>query len=130
METNDLFSDAQHGFRRGRSTSRALLSLVNRITDAFEANEVVALSLCHLSKVFDIVPHDILFQKLSTLGLQGTALDTIISYLTNRSQVISIGDAYSAARGFKHGVPQRSVLGSLLFVVLVNNLSLGGMTPL
>lgn len=63
FEHNNLLTDSQHGFRKGRSTTTALISLVDEITEAFENKESVQLIRCDLSKHFDLLSHDILQTK-------------------------------------------------------------------
>ncbi|XP_054278295.1 uncharacterized protein LOC128996829 [Macrosteles quadrilineatus] len=87
FENNDLFNDSQHGFKAGRSTTSALLSLVKNISDAFESDSV-HLSLCDLSKVFDVVSHDILLSKLGKYGVTGVVRKSLVSYLDYRKQII------------------------------------------
>lgn len=130
FDTNELFINAQHGFRGGRSTTSALLSLVDFITEAFENKDSALLSLCDLSKAFDIVSHDILLHKLRKYGISGTVLDSVTNFLNNRKQLVSINGASSKLKDMAHGVPQGSVLGPLLFTVMVNDLELNGKTLL
>ncbi|XP_054289373.1 uncharacterized protein LOC129004771 [Macrosteles quadrilineatus] len=130
LETHDLLNNAQHGFRSGRSTTTALLNLAEIITDAFENSESVQLDLCDLSKAFDVVSHDILVAKLSKYGISGMVLKTLAGYLEDRKQIVSLSGASSRVGVLLHGVPQGSVLGPLLFTVMVNDLSLNGHTLL
>ncbi|XP_054259331.1 uncharacterized protein LOC128984072 [Macrosteles quadrilineatus] len=130
FESNHLLADAQHGFRKGRSTTTALSSLVEQIADAFEAKDSVLLNMCDLSKAFDVVSHKIIVSKLKKYGVTGVVLQTIISYLEGRKQVVSLGGATSGVKLLRHGVPQGSVLGPLLFTIVINDLALNNKTLL
>ena len=84
---------------------------------------VTLLVLLDLSAAFDTVDHDILTHRLqSLLGVRGTALKWLRSYLRGRSQQVTINGALSKKFGLECGVPQCSYLGPLLFTIYASKL--------
>ena len=75
-----------------------------------------------MSIAFDTLDHEILLQKVSSYGVQNTSLNLFKSYLSERSQFVSIGGTSSLLRIINTGVPQGSILGPLLFIIYINDL--------
>ena len=73
------------------------------------------------SKAFDTIDHTILIKKLEYYGIRGVAKKWFISYLSNRRQIVTVNGVKSEENSITCGVPQRSVLGSLLFLINVND---------
>ena len=71
--------------------------------------------LTDLSKAFDCISHDLLIAKLYAYGFSGQALSFVYDYLSGQKHKTTVGDTFSMWRYIMHGVPQGSILGSLLF---------------
>lgn len=117
-----VFSNGQHGFRKGRSTSTAIIQFLAEIYDAFESGEYAAGVFMDLSKAFDRVEHSVLLDKLYRRGIRGQAWNWIKSYLADRKQYVQVKGGKSDTTGVSVGVPQGSVLGPLLFLVYVDDM--------
>jgi hypothetical protein len=85
-------------------------------------NQYVAAVLMDLSKAFDCLPHDILLDKLSVYGMSTDSVSLLESYLSNRKQQIKINGILSSWSDIQKGVPQGSILESLLFNVFINDI--------
>ena len=89
-----------------------------------DRGHVTALTLLDLSAAFDTIDHNLLIDHLKNwFGLSGSVIQWLTSYLTDRSQVIKLGDICSEHQSLSFGVPQGSVLGPLLFSLYTSPLS-------
>lgn len=124
FQNNNLFYESQYGFRSKHSTEMAALEVIDRIIQEIDANQLPITIFLDLSKAFDTLNHDILINKLYHYGIRNNALNLLKSYLTNRKQYVEIENIQSDTELIHTGVPQGSVLGPLLFIIYMNDISL------
>ena len=110
-------------FGKKHSTNLATIELVTKILQAIDNSEYTIGVFLDLAKAFDTVNHEILLKKLEHYGIRGIALEWFKNYLTNRKQIIKYKAQKSESLTIKCGVLQGSVLGPLLFLIYMNNLS-------
>ncbi|KAK2915631.1 hypothetical protein Q8A73_006225 [Channa argus] len=122
LSKNNLLNVNQSGFKRGDYTETALLTVVEYLRAAKATGQSSVLILLDLSSAFDTVNHQILLSTLSDLGISGSALDWLCSYLSGRSFKVSWRGHLSNSHSLSTGVPQGSVLGPLLFSIYTSSL--------
>ena len=122
LESHMILSPHQFGFRASRSTSHQLLLVYDHVSKHVDEGRVVDVVLFDFSKAFDVVVHSLLLTKLRCIGIQGNILQTIHSFLSNRSMSVCVDGHLSRPGYVLSGVPQGTVLGPLLFLIYINSI--------
>ena len=115
----------QFGNLKSTSTSHYLVSLIDHIGKILEKpNSWLNLISIDLQKAFDLVNHNILIEKLvNEFNIDPLLVKLVASFLTNRSQVVKYQNHYSNPLPVHNGIPQGTLLGPLLFSVMINSLA-------
>ena len=121
LESNNLLSDHQYGFRKARSTGD-LLSYLTHVWSSsvrnFGESFIVALDI---SKAFDRVWHKALLAKLPAYGFTPSFCKLTSNFLSNRFISVVVDGTTSASFPVSSGVPQDSVLSPTL-LLFINDL--------
>ncbi|QQP40107.1 Uncharacterized protein FKW44_014045, partial [Caligus rogercresseyi] len=119
LAKTEALPNTQFGFRRGRSTTTALATAHAKWLKAKQRGKVVGVLGFDLSAAFDTVDQLQLLPKLKKLGIEGMQLEWFKSYLSGGSQRVVWNGAESDFLNVKYGVRQGSILGPILYLVLV-----------
>ena len=118
MKKHHLYPSLQSAYRKNHVTETALLKVTNDILMEMNSQHAVLLVLLDLSTAFDTVDHGVLLRRLQTsFGISGAPLDWFKSYLSARSQRVSIPGALSDSPPLDWGVPQGSCNVPLFYII-------------
>ena len=119
-----LIDFRQFGGQKGNSITHYLIEFINFILSNQENKEPTAVLACMIdfSKAFNRQNHNLLITKLSDMGVPAWLLKIVMAFLTDRTMVVRFKGATSTPKSLPGGGPQGTLLGLLLFIVLINDI--------
>ena len=119
------FNPTQHGFRGGRSCLLALLNVFDDSLQLMTGGNSVDMVYLDFAKAFDMVDHGVLFHTIKTLGITGKLVVWLYYFLTGRTNFVLLQGCVSLDSPVLSGVPLDTVLGPLLFIILMGDINRG-----
>ena len=123
LNSKKLLYTYQSGFRKKHSTHFCFSYLNDKILKNFEKGLMTGMILTDLQKAFDTIDHDLFLQKVYALDFLKHTVNWFQSYFSNRSFLVNLGNNFSHPASVSCSVLQGSILGPLLFLIYVNDMS-------
>ena len=122
LNLNIVLSVQQFGFQKGLNTSDALAEFSDIVYNSINKNNTLTAVYLDFSRAFDTFNIDIMLKMVEHYGVRCPINCWFVSDLGDRNYYVNIGDAESSLYKLNIGVPQGSCLGSLLFILYINDL--------
>lgn len=121
LETNNILTDSQFGFRPKRSTEMAVSKFISDVAEGLNNKKSTIAVLIDLQAAFDTLWHKALIYKLHKMTIDKNLICLIKNYLTNRKFYVQIGNKKSNIKDIAAGAPQGGILSATLFIIYIND---------
>jgi ribonuclease HI len=126
LVSNDLLNNCQTGFRKQRSTLDQILKLQDKISK-YNANKgFTVAAFLDFERAYDLLWKPGLMSKVKKLGINGNMFSFINSFIEDRTFQVKVGNDLSENKIQENGTPQGSILSPLLFLIMINDIEIGG----
>ena len=122
---NKLIHPLQFGFQKNYSIDHTLISMTKAIRNNLDNTKYGSGIFIDLQKAFDTVSHGIFIEKLEHYGVRGDVFAWPKSYLSESYQYVAVEDTHSELLRVICGLLLGSILGPLLFLLFISDLSKG-----
>ena len=114
----------QYGGTKRNSITHYLIEFINFILTNQDDDAPIAIIACMIdfSKAFNRIDHNLVVTKLSDMGVPGWLLHIVMAFLTDRRMLVRYNGKQSSTKYLPGGGPQGTLLGLLLFLVLINDM--------
>jgi ribonuclease HI len=124
-ERKGLLSKDQTGFRRHKSTIDQIIRLHDKIQKSLSSKEHVLGVFIDFEKAYDMLHIPTLMRKIGDMGVMGNMYKWVKDFLTDRTFQVKVGSSLSERHSQENGTPQGSVISSLLFLIMINDIPPG-----
>ena len=121
LEINSLLYNNQYGFRRERSTSKAIFDVLKNMYEKWNNRMYTGRIFVDFSKAFETINHSILLKQLKFYGFNTPSLILMENYITTRTQVTTVNGHVSSSKKVSCGKAQGSILGPLIYILYVDD---------
>jgi hypothetical protein len=116
LEKNKVLTKLNHGFRSGYSCETQLLITINDLLKSYDKSKQIDMAILDISNAFDTTPQKLL-HKLDQYGIRGPVHRWLTNFLTKRKMRVTLEGESSQQVTVDSGVPQGTVLGTILFLL-------------
>ena len=124
----DKIDFRQYGGMKGNSIAHYLIEFINFILMNQDSQEQTAILAClvDFQKAFNRINHNLIITKLSDMGVPGWLLKIVVAFLKDRKMLVRYKGKHSSIKSLPAGGPQGTLLGLLLFIILINEVGFEG----